>query len=74
MVPAHSERVAGLTVQNAVAHNEGLGANWKTHRALFGPIVAPKTAALLNFARGRQPGLPRDRGVRTIHGVKYGTE
>ena len=26
MVLAHSERVAGLTAQNAVAHNEGLGA------------------------------------------------
>ena len=74
MVLAHSERVAGLTVQNAVAHNEGLGANWKTHRALFGPIVAPKTAALLNFARGRQSGLLRDRDIRTIHGLKYGTE
>ena len=35
--------------------------------APFGPIVAPKATALLNFAKGPQPGLPRDRGVRTIH-------
>src|SRR3984885_5153185 len=30
---AHPERVDGLIVQNAVAHNEGLGALWKPRRA-----------------------------------------
>src|SRR3989441_3800358 len=29
---AHPERVGALIVQDAVAHNEGLGANWKTRR------------------------------------------
>src|SRR6516164_6813445 len=33
MVLAHPERVQGLIVQNAVAHNEGLGAIWATRRA-----------------------------------------
>ena len=33
IVLAHSERVEGLIVQNALAHNQGLGANWKTGRA-----------------------------------------
>jgi hypothetical protein len=32
---AHSERVEALTIQDAVAHNEGLGANWKTRRAFW---------------------------------------
>src|SRR5580698_10248598 len=29
MILAHPERVEALIVQDAVAHNEGLGANWK---------------------------------------------
>jgi pimeloyl-ACP methyl ester carboxylesterase len=32
---AHPERVAALIVQDAVAHNEGLGANWATRRAFW---------------------------------------
>jgi pimeloyl-ACP methyl ester carboxylesterase len=32
---AHPERIEGLIVQNAVAHNEGLGANWKVRRAFW---------------------------------------
>ena len=32
---AHPERIEGLIVQNAVAHNEGLGALWKTRRAFW---------------------------------------
>ena len=30
MALAHPDRVEALIVQDAVAHNEGLGANWKT--------------------------------------------
>jgi pimeloyl-ACP methyl ester carboxylesterase len=33
MALAHPERVQVLIVQDAVAHNEGLGANWATRRA-----------------------------------------
>lgn len=33
MALAHPERVQSLIVQDAVAHNEGLGANWATRRA-----------------------------------------
>src|SRR6201995_4052048 len=33
MVRAHPERVASLIVQDAFAHNEGLGTLWKTRRA-----------------------------------------
>ena len=32
MALAHPERIEALIVQDAVAHNEGLGANWKTRR------------------------------------------
>ena len=33
MILAHPERVEALIVQDAVAHNTGLGENWKTRRA-----------------------------------------
>jgi pimeloyl-ACP methyl ester carboxylesterase len=35
MALAHPERVRALIVQDAVAHNEGLGANWATRRAFW---------------------------------------
>jgi pimeloyl-ACP methyl ester carboxylesterase len=35
MVLAHPERVDALIVQDAVAHNEGLGANWKKRREFW---------------------------------------
>ena len=35
MALAHPERVQALMVQDAVAHNEGLGANWATRRAFW---------------------------------------
>ncbi len=35
MALAHPERVNSLIVQDAVAHNEGLGANWATRRAYW---------------------------------------
>ena len=40
MILAHPERVESLIVQDAVAHNEGLGEKWKTRRA-FGLIARP---------------------------------
>jgi len=35
MALTHPERVQALIVQDAVAHNEGLGANWATRRAFW---------------------------------------
>jgi pimeloyl-ACP methyl ester carboxylesterase len=35
MALAHPERIQGLVVQNAVAHNEGLGPTWKLRRAFW---------------------------------------
>jgi pimeloyl-ACP methyl ester carboxylesterase len=40
MALAHPERVEALIVQDAVAHNEGLGANWKTRRAFWADRAA----------------------------------
>jgi pimeloyl-ACP methyl ester carboxylesterase len=42
---SHPERVEALIVQDAVAHNEGLGANWKTRRE-FWKDRAPNESAL----------------------------
>jgi pimeloyl-ACP methyl ester carboxylesterase len=35
MALAHPDRIEALIVQDAVAHNEGLGANWATRRAFW---------------------------------------
>jgi pimeloyl-ACP methyl ester carboxylesterase len=40
MILTHPERVDALIVQDAVAHNEGLGANWTTRRAFWADRTA----------------------------------
>jgi pimeloyl-ACP methyl ester carboxylesterase len=45
MILAHPERVEALIVQDAVAHDSGLGANWKTRREYWADR-APNEAAL----------------------------
>jgi pimeloyl-ACP methyl ester carboxylesterase len=45
MALSHSDRIEALIVQDAVAHNEGLGANWKTRRE-FWADRAPNESAL----------------------------
>jgi len=47
MVLAHPERIESLIVQNAVAHNEGLGSIWKTRRAFWADRT-PNESALRN--------------------------
>ena len=49
MVSTHPERVEGLIVQDAVAHNEGLGANWKTRRAFWADRKANESALRTNL-------------------------
>jgi pimeloyl-ACP methyl ester carboxylesterase len=41
---AHPDRIHALIVQNAVAHNEGLGANWTTRRAFWADRPAHEEA------------------------------
>src|SRR5258706_15218536 len=56
MALSHPERINALIVQNAVAHNEGLGAIWKARRAFWADRAAnEKTPApnLLSLATTR---------------------
>jgi pimeloyl-ACP methyl ester carboxylesterase len=46
---AHPERVESLIVQDAVAHNEGLGANWATRRAFWSDRPANEEALRKNL-------------------------
>jgi pimeloyl-ACP methyl ester carboxylesterase len=49
MALAHSERIEALIVQNAVAHNEGLGASWKVRRAFWADRAANESALRTNL-------------------------
>lgn len=49
MALKHPERVEALIVQDAVAHNEGLGANWKTRRAFWTDRKANESALRTNL-------------------------
>ena len=49
MVLAHPERAEALIVQDAVAHNEGLGANWKPRRAFWADRLGNETTFRANF-------------------------
>lgn len=49
MALAHPERVQALIVQDAVVHNEGLGANWKTRRAFWADRAANEEALRKNL-------------------------
>jgi pimeloyl-ACP methyl ester carboxylesterase len=49
MALAHPERVQALIVQDAVAHNEGLGANWATRRAFWADRSANEQALRENL-------------------------
>ncbi|ATJ88957.1 alpha/beta fold hydrolase [Ralstonia solanacearum] len=43
------ERIAGLIIQNAVAHEEGLGPLWETRRAFWRDRASHETALRANF-------------------------
>ena len=49
MALAHPERVQALMVQDAVAHNEGLGKNWVTRRAFWADRAANEEAMRKNL-------------------------
>ncbi len=63
MALAHPERVEALIVQDAVAHNEGLGKNWATRRAFWADRPAHEEALrenLLSFATTKTRHLGDD--------------
>jgi pimeloyl-ACP methyl ester carboxylesterase len=49
MALAHPDRVEAMIVQDAVAHNEGLAANWKTRRAFWADRAANEEALRVNL-------------------------
>ena len=49
MALAHPDRIEALIVQDAVAHNEGLGANWKTRRAFWADRALNESALRMNL-------------------------
>lgn len=49
MALAHPERIEALIVQDAVAHNDGLGANWKTRRAFWADRSGNESALRTNL-------------------------
>ena len=49
MAIAHPERVQALIVQDAVAHNDGLGANWATRRLFWADRPAHEEALRKNL-------------------------
>lgn len=66
MALEHPERVEALIVQDAVAHNEGLGAIWKTRRAFWANRTANESALrtnLLSLAATRTRHLGNDPHV-----------
>jgi len=66
MAMAHKERVEGLIVQDAVAHDEGLGANWKPRRAFWADRGTNETALrtnLLSLSTTRARHVGSDPGV-----------
>jgi pimeloyl-ACP methyl ester carboxylesterase len=66
MALAHPARVQALIVQDAVAHNEGLGANWATRRAFWADRPAHEEALrknLLSLATTRTRHIGDDPNV-----------
>jgi pimeloyl-ACP methyl ester carboxylesterase len=66
MALAHPDRLEGLIVQDAVAHDEGLGDNWKTRRAFWVDRAANESALrtnLLSLATTRTRHVGNDPAV-----------
>ena len=66
MALAHSDRVEALIVQNAVAHNEGLGEIWKPRRAFWADRAANESVLrknLLSLATTRSRHVGNDPNV-----------
>jgi len=66
MALAHPDRIESLIVQDAVAHNEGLGANWKTRRGFWADRPANESALranLLSLAATRTRHVGNDPSV-----------
>ena len=66
MILAHPDRVEALIVQDAVAHNTGLGENWKTRRAFWADRAANESALRTNLlSLADHAGSPRRGTIPT---------
>jgi pimeloyl-ACP methyl ester carboxylesterase len=68
MALAHQDRGEALIVQDAVSHNEGLGANWKTRRNFWAdraPNESALRANLLSLATTRTRHVGNDPNVES---------
>ncbi len=66
MALAHPDRIDALIVQDAVSHNEGLGANWNARRAFWADRAANEAALrenLLSLATTRTRHVGNDPNV-----------
>jgi pimeloyl-ACP methyl ester carboxylesterase len=66
MALAHPDRIEALIVQDAVAHNEGLGANWQARRAFWADRTANEVTLrtnLLSLAATRTRHVGSDPSV-----------
>jgi pimeloyl-ACP methyl ester carboxylesterase len=66
MALAHPDRIEALIVQDAVAHDEGLGANWKARRAFWADRAANESqlrAGLFSLATTRTRHVGSDPNV-----------
>lgn len=66
MILAHPQRAEALVIQDAVAHNEGLGVNWKTRREFWADRAANEGALrenLLSLAAARTRHAGNDPNV-----------
>jgi pimeloyl-ACP methyl ester carboxylesterase len=66
MALTHPERIEALIVQNAVAHNEGLGASWSTRRAFWADRPAHEDALrkdLLSLAAAKKRHIGDDPNI-----------
>jgi pimeloyl-ACP methyl ester carboxylesterase len=66
VVFSHPDRIEALIVQDAVAHNTGLGANWKTRRAFWADRAANESELrtnLLSLAATRTRHVGNDPNV-----------
>ena len=66
MALTHPERVQALIVQDAVSHNEGLGANWATRRAFWADRPAHEEAlrqSLLSLATTKTRHIGDDANI-----------
>jgi pimeloyl-ACP methyl ester carboxylesterase len=69
MALVHPERVTALIVQDAVAHNEGLGANWKTRRAFWADRAANEDALRTNLLSCKRRGRATLEAIRMLNGT-----